>query len=852
MAVVKHNSTAAAVFGYATMPLGDVLATFQVSVERGLTSQQAEAQRRRYGPNQIASADRRWWQILWQQLRSPFLYLLITAAIVALLLGERIDAVLILSFILINTGLGFYQEYRSDRSLQLLKRYVAARDTIRRDRQLVEVDVADIVPGDIVLLKAGDVVPADLRLCQAEGLTIDESILTGESATAAKTAATLRKPPAGFFEAANLAFSGTTVVGGSAVGVAVGTGNGSAVGAIAMLARSTGKESDFARGIGRFSRFILRVVSLTIAFVFVANVGIKGGATNIGELLVFSIALAVAVIPEALPVVSTFSLTRGALHLAKKKVVVKRLSAIEDLGGIDVLCTDKTGTLTENVLAVVETKSVGPGDSLLLYANLAAKSDTDANLVEPFDKALRLVLKHNGHELKQWRRIREAPFDPSRRRNSVLVTNGKIQTLVVRGAPETVTACCTLKKGETDASQTWVAAQGKLGRRVLAVATKKLTTAPEALISAERNLTLLGFISFEDPIKKTTRSAVKSARELGVNIKVLTGDAPEVAGAVAYQIGLVADPTEVITGAAVMALPVQAQHETIQRMSVFARVSPEQKHAIVSILQESHSVGFLGEGINDAPALKVAGVSLVVQSAAGVAREAADIILLQKSLSVIVDGIREGREIFSNTLKYIRATLSSNFGNFYAVAIGSLFIDFLPMLPVQILLVNLLSDFPMIAIAADRVDAAEVRTPQIYRVRDIALIATLLGVVSTIFDFTFFALYFRISPAVLQTNWFIASIVTELVFLFSIRTRRFFLAANRPATILLALTALAFSLTLVLPYTGFGQTVFHFTPPTAFHLATILGLAALYFVATETVKLLYYRFLDGKNALMRG
>jgi len=428
MATVKPNTTTAQVLRYATMPLGDVLASFQVSVERGLTSQQATAQRRQHGPNQIATANRHWWQILWQQLRSPFLYLLITAAIVALLLGERIDAALIFSFILINTSLGFYQEYRSDRSLRLLKSYVAARDTVRRDGQLVEVNVADIVPGDIVLLKAGDVVPADLRLCQAEGLTIDESILTGESATAAKTATTLRKPAAGFFEATNLALSGTTVVGGSAVGVAVGTGSGSAVGAIAALTRETGKDSDFAKGIGRFSRFILRLVSLTIAFVFVANVAIKGGATNIGELLVFSIALAVAVIPEALPVVSTFSLTRGALHLAKKKVVVKRLSAIEDLGGIDVLCTDKTGTLTMAKMIL----------SKIISFNLNEKQRTVV-LERIYRKENRIVKTPLWHRLL-YRAADSLAKDKlvSRPTTTILLTNKKEWMLTENGYDETL------------------------------------------------------------------------------------------------------------------------------------------------------------------------------------------------------------------------------------------------------------------------------------------------------------------------------------------------------------------------------------------------------------------------------
>ena len=335
---------------------------------------------------------------------------------------------------------------------------------------------------------------------------------------------------------------------------------------------------------------------------------------------------------------------------------------------------------------------------------------------------------------------------------------------------------------------------------------------------------------------------MEKAKELGVSIKIITGDNSEVAGAVGVRIGLLDDPTRVISGTALMAMPPDKREQAVKEHAVMARVTPEQKYEIIRILQSSFTVGFLGEGINDAPALKLAGVSLAVDSAADIAREAADIILLQKNLEVIIEGIRSGRAVFANTVKYLKATLASNFGNFYAIAIASLFISFLPMLPLQILLVNLLSDFPMISIATDTVDAAEVTRPRKYEIKEIVLIATLLGVVSTVFDFMFFAVFVNQGAGILQTNWFMGSVLTELVFLFSVRTRLPFYQASRPSTVVLALTGLAAAATIVLPFTVFGQAAFHFIPPTTSDLAIILGLVGAFFVCAELVKDFYYRF----------
>ncbi|EKD76064.1 MAG: hypothetical protein ACD_43C00236G0001 [uncultured bacterium] len=626
------------------------------------------------------------------------------------------------------------------------------------------------------------------------------------------------------------------------------TGSETAMGQVAKLTTTTKQISSFELEINHFSSFILKLVLITLACVIIVNLLLKGTSQWI-DLVIFAIALAVGVIPEGLPVVTTFSLSRGARRLAKQKVVVKRLTAIEDLGSIEVLCTDKTGTITENNLTVADI-SANDKTATLWHAALACLEVLDDQTEQPnnaFDLAIwkALSLQQQGH-LRQTKRFNEIPFDPERRRNSVLVKTDAEQVLIVRGAAEVICAACNMNLAVRDNINQWIAAEGKRGRRVIAVAKKIWATESYDVKDELYDLKYLGCISFVDPVKVSTPQAVHDAEALGVVVKIVTGDSKEVAGAVAAEVGLVDDPSGVMVGGDLDGLSHAQQLVAVREHQVFARVSPQQKYHIIQLLQEQNlHVGFLGEGINDAPALKVANISLVVQGASDIAREAADVILLEQSLEVIVDGIREGRVVFTNTMKYIQATLSSNFGNFYAVALVSLFIDFLPMLPLQILLVNLLSDFPMITIAADRVDPQELHKPKSYHVKDILLLATFLGLVSTVFDFIYFALFRNLPASGLQTNWFIGSILTELLFLFSIRNRHLLTRGVRPATIILVLSGVAAVLTIMIPYTNFGHSIFQFTSPTFTQLLLILGVAALYLIVTEAVKLLYYRRLPG-------
>lgn len=814
----------------------------------GLRAGDAHARLEQYGRNELASEKLRWQKILLRQFRSPFLYLLVAAATLSFLLREFIDAAMIALFVLINASLGFIQEYQSERAIELLRKFVVARMRVKRDGEIETIDTRELVPGDIVVLETGDHLRADVRFIEADGLVLDESVLTGESEPVSKNADPVTDGATEIYQAKNIGFAGTSLVSGRALGLVIATGGQTEIGEISHLTAASNGASTFEKGILEFSRFILWTILVTLAVVFAANIIVKGPGVNIPELLIFSIALAVSVVPEALPVVTTMTLSRGAVRLAKNNVVTKRLSAVEDLGSIEVLCTDKTGTLTENKMNVASV--YGDKDDVLEAAALGAPAFGEGKHrpTNPFDIAIwEKFSPEDRAQIAASPRAHETPFDPAKRWNSAVVEWKRSHRLIVRGAPEELARLAKLPAAEREQLLTWTEKEGLLGRRVLAVAVRRVP-AREHPSPEDGGLTFLGAVSFLDPIKKTSRSSIWHAKELGVQVKILTGDSPGVAGAVGAEIGLVSSPDEVLTGAQWSAMSHEQHIDAAEKYNVFARVSPTEKYEIIETLQRKYEVGFLGEGINDAPALKIANVGIVVDGASDIAREAADVILLKHSLEVIVSGIREGREVFANTVKYIKATLASNFGNFLAVAASTLLIDYLPMLPVQILLVNLLSDFPMILIATDNVDPEELRRPHAYEVLRIVYVSAVIGTVSTIFDFIFFAVFSHGTPATLQTNWFVGSILTELVLIFSIRTRKLFWKAKPAALGLTVLSATAFLATIIIPYLPIGHNLFQFISPSRGQMTLVLGIVAVYFVTTETVKLLYYRYLDRPTA----
>lgn len=830
----------------------DWLYKFFDTSEQGITSIEAERRRKKYGLNELTAKEIKWWHILGRQFSSPFIYLLVFAAVLAVVMREIVDGLMILAFVVINASLGFAEEYHSEKSLRLLKKFVIAKAHVRRHGHDMQIDSHDLVPGDMVLVETGDVVPADLRFINTNDLLIDESVISGESAPQNKNAEIMNHPAKQISDTPNLGFMSTIVVAGKGVGIVVAVGKGTAVGEMARLTSETERESTFEKGIAKFSSFILRMVVVIIVLLFAANIILKGESADFGNLLLFSIALAVSVIPEALPLVTTLSLSRGALRMAKDNVVVKRLSAVEDLGSIEVLCTDKTGTITENKLLVQEVYS--DDKCFCLLGAASASSFIGEGKQEPnnsFDLAIwdKLTSTDKKNVLK-WRRINEMPFDPKRRRNSVIIKNHSGCHLIVRGAVESILSLCdNLDSAERKKIIQWAAEQGKEGRRTIAIGRRSCQPLESYGEDEENHLIFTGVVSFDDPIKATAIGAIEQAKRLGVQVKIITGDSREVAGAVALRVGLIDKAEQVITGEELDALSDKKRRAAIMENAVFARVSPEQKYRIIESLQSKYEVGFLGEGINDAPALKLANVALVVNGASDIAREAADIVLLHSSLAVIIDGIKNGREVFANTVKYLKVTLISNFGNFYAIAAASLIVPFLPMLPVQILLLNLLSDFPMVAIATDSVDKDELRRPRSYNVREVVLMAIILGLVSTMFDFIFFAIFVHREPSVLQAGWFMGSVLTEIILIYSIRTRLACWRAKAPSRPLLLLSLLAVSATILLPFTHFGRSVFKFGILSGRDVCTILFVVALYYVVTEIIKRLYYAKIgNGKLA----
>ncbi|MFH2085931.1 MAG: HAD-IC family P-type ATPase [bacterium] len=782
----------------------------------GLTSENARKLLLTHGPNSIPLEHVTFLHILVRQFNSPFNYLLLVAAALAYILQEKTDAVMIIGFTLLNTLLGFYQEFRSEQTTQLLMNYLKHKATIIRDNQKFQINAQDIVRGDILVLKAGDIVPADCRLASSDlEIELDESSMTGESRSIVK-------------QSGHPIYAGTTVMKGGGYAIVTQTGPNSQLGKLAHSTTNTQRRrSNFELNIGKVSSFTLKLITLILLATYVTNLALKGMDSFL-ETTLFSIALAVSVIPEALPVVITFSLSRGARNLARRGVVVKRLSAIEDLGGIEILATDKTGTITENKLSVTGSMSRLTQTKFEHYLGLVSTGNDTMSL------ALSKYRPHNTSEP-----VLSLPFDPITRYSQVVVVTNHGYLVLQKGIVEQIVACShsPLTKEET----AWIQAEESLGHRVIALATSELKTKPNVQTLIKLSPTLAGFISFADELKPSARLAIQKAHALGVDVRLISGDSPRICETIGKSIGLIKESSEIVTEAELTSLGQKDFHSRVKSAKIFARITPLMKSRLIDILQEDKTVGFIGDGVNDGPALKSADVGIAVSSASDVAKSAADIILTKKSLLTVLDGIEEGRLVFANTSKYIKMTLAANIGNFFSVAIASLLIPYLPMLPLQILMVNLLSDFPMIAVAGDTTDPSELTKPLSYNIHEIASTAIVFGLISSVFDLIFFSVFVRLGAGNLQTGWFIESIVTELLFFYSIRSRLPIWRSNPPPWGITILTLCVVGFTLSLPYLALGQTWLSLIPLPLTSLMTILTIIGGYLIATEILKIFYFR-----------
>ena len=838
------------------------------SSEKGLSSQEAHRRLLVHGHNTIPDRDRRAWTgILRSQFENPLLLILIAASLLSTLFAEEcflalggvcisLDTSIILAVILVSVALGFAQEYKAESALSELKKYFSSRAVALRNGERVQVDARELVPGDIIFMALGDIIPADVRIMESKGIAVSQSVLTGESREIVKTARAAPQKASGPQDTANGLFMGSTVVGGYATCMVVATGQHTFFGKTAATFSAKVPESDFQKGTRRFGGMVLKVTIAIALFIFAANVVLGHGEKDVVlDSALFALAIAVGIAPEALPIVITITLSSGALLLAKSKVVTKRLAAIEDLGNMDVLCTDKTGTLTEEGLHFEKYVDLDRRDShdVFQYAFLCNAAVGTAHVKgNPLDVAIRTTGLRKGIDVSRFQKISEIPFDYERRRMGVVAKEGPHRYLIVKGAPESVLAQCSHVRMDGKlypvsrrraAVKRMISEYHSEGYSSLAVAYRQVEGKKSYSPNDERNLIFIGFVLFSNPPKTTVRATLSRLRALGIRPILLTGDDAVLAGRLCQKVGFPIEGGRVVLGSEIQKMSAEKLAAAVERCSVFARLTPDQKLLVVEALKANgHVVGFMGDGINDAPSLRTADVGISVDGAADVAKGASHIILLRKGLNVVADGVEEGRKIFANITKYILNTMSANQGNMITIALSSFFLPILPLLPSQILLNNILSDIPLMSVASDKVDADSVRKPQRWDIKYILKFMLFFGAISTFFDLLLIlmmAFVLHTPTDEFRTAWFLESVLSEMVIVFSLRTHLpFFKSA--PSLLLVAATLGSIALSFAVIYYAPVAVLFRFVPigPQLFILTASILVG--YFAATEIGKVYFY------------
>jgi Mg2+-importing ATPase len=808
----------------------------------GLTGAEAAEQFKRYGLNRVVDPPHtRLGYKLMRRFTDPLVLILLAAALISGLTGELASLGIILSVVTLSIGLDLFQEHRADLAAQALRRSVAVRADILRDGRWQSLPIEEVVPGDVVELRAGDLVPADGIVLQSLAAHVNEAIMTGEPFPVEKRPGpSTAEIPADAF---NALFAGTSVVSGEAQMLVVNTGRASRFGGIAAVLAATEQPSALERGVHRLGFLIMRLTIFLTLFVLLVHLAF--GRPVIDSFL-FAIALAVGLTPELLPMVMTVTLSRGALRLAARKVIVKRLAAIHDLGAMDVLCTDKTGTLTQGVLTLQAHPGPDGRDSARVLTLAAVNSRFETGIRSPLDTAI--LQKCPDASFESWKRLDEIPFDFERRRVSVLAEHDGQRLLVSKGAAESMLEQAAAYEDTAGQLQALDGAARKTlkdlhdgycmqGYRVLAVAWKPLPPECKTIeIDDERDLTIAGFCVFVDPPKMDAASAVARLTASGVRVKVISGDHDAVVRNLVESLQL--EARGMLTGKDMEALNDSALAARVEDTDLFARVSPDQKSRIIRALQaRGHVVGFIGDGVNDAPAIQAAEVGISVEGATDVARAAADMILLEQSLGVVADGVSEGRRTFANIMKYIRMGTSSNFGNMLSMALASLVLPFLPLLPIQILLNNLLYDISEIGIPFDRVDAGDLDRPHGWDLRGILRFTLIMGALSSAFDLITFATLlkgFHLDADAFRTAWFVESIATQILVIFVIRTAGWAFS-SRPHTALTATSLVTLACAVGLALTPLGHFL-GFTALPVMVLGAVTLIVVTYLVLAEFAK----------------
>lgn len=856
------------------------------SHEDGLTKSEADDRRARFGPNEVEhEKPLPWWLHLWHCYKNPFNLLLTLLAGVSFLTEDMKATVVIGTMVVLSTLIRFVQEGRSNRAAERLKAMVSNTATVirrqsvddhvvevgekyfgvsihgRRTATQIELPISDLVPGDHVVLSAGDMIPADCRLLTAKDLFVSQAAMTGESLPVEKFA-DISQPFETIFDAPSLVFMGTNVISGSATALVIATGSRTYFGALSARVTATDRTTtSFQAGVNSVSWLLIRFALVMAPVVLLINGFTKGDWT---EAFLFALSVAVGLTPEMLPMIVTSTLAKGAVVMSRKKVIVKRLDAIQNFGAMDVLCTDKTGTLTQDKIALERhTDAFGtPSDDVLRYAYLNSYYQT--GLKNLLDHA---VLEHAELQgelriAQDYRKVDEIPFDFVRRRMSVVVSEqDDHHELICKGAVEEILSVCSQIRIETTQGARHVPLDGELldrvhevtrelneqGLRVVAVAMKELPASQSVYsVADEAGLILIGYIAFLDPPKESTEPALRALAEHGVQVKVLTGDSELIAAHVCGRVGL--EHEHILLGPQVEDMGDAALAAAVESHQVFARLTPNAKERIVRALRANgHVVGFMGDGINDAPALRAADIGISVDSGVDIAKEAADIILLEKSLMVLEEGVVEGRRTFSNMLKYIRMTASSNFGNVFSVLVGSAFLPFLPMLPLQLLVQNLLYDISQIAIPFDDVDRELVAKPLKWNPADIGRFMIFFGPISSIFDILTFVLMWHVFGAntvgeqtLFQSGWFVVGLLTQTLIVHMIRTPKLPFIQSRAAWPLMLMTLLIMAIGVALPMSPLAD-YFKLQALPLSYFPWLVGILLGYAVLTTMMKKIYIR-----------
>jgi len=829
------------------LPLQDLLGLIEAT-PAGLTSAEAKQRLRLHGPNSLVGESRFAGLIGFLRFfANPLVLILLAASAISIVLGDPVGGSIIIAIVLLSVVVNFYVEFQARHAVEDIRKQVATTAAVLRDGHELELPVAELVPGDVVRLNCGDLAPADARLLDSKDLHVRESALTGESLPVDKAAKDLPAGQHTIADAGNSVFLGTAVQTGIGTAVIVRTGKDTAFGAIAERLAMRPPETEFGRGIRHFGLMITRVIMLLVLFVLLVNLVLHRPFL---ESFLFAIALAVGMTPEMMPMIITITLAQGARRMARKKVLVKQLTAIEDFGSIEILCSDKTGTLTEGEIVLDRHVDIQGQDNEEVLRLIYLNSYFEAGIKSPLDDA---ILKHEHPAIGEYAKVDEIPFDFNRKRLSVVVRRAGEDLLVTKGEEESVLAICGTviidgapqpfdESRRAQAAETFKKLSAD-GFRVLGVAFRKVEQQAAYAVAAEQDMTLAGFAAFLDPPKEGIPAVLDALNKNGVSVVIMTGDNQYVTQKVAHDVGLATD--RIVTGDQLdtmddAALAYQAEHGAI-----FARVSPEQKNRVIlGLKSRGHVVGYIGDGINDAPSLHTADVGISVMNGVDVAKDAAKIILLEKDLAVLNEGVIEGRRCFANIMKYIIMSTSSNFGNMFSMAAASLFLPFLPMLPTQILLNNFLYDSSQVAVPGDNVDPTLVHKPKRWQIGFIRQFMTIIGPISSLYDFLTFGVLLWLFQAaknapLFRTGWFVESLVTQTLVVFVIRT-----AGNpfksRPSWRLVTSVVAVSVAGAALPYTPLGGPL-GFTPLPLSLLGAITLLAFTYLGVVQAVKTWFYR-----------